>query len=80
MLRLRAMQIVHSCVAFFGLGFGVSGPLNGAIAAGFGYASVYLAGAVAAAIGCLVVLSTLRERRSYATTRLEHRSDRSQHP
>ncbi len=49
-------------VAFFDLGFGVSGPLNGAIAATFGYATVYLAGAVAAAIGCLVVLSTLRER------------------
>jgi MFS family permease len=49
-------------VAFFDLGFGVSGPLNGAIAASFGYATVYLAGAVAAAAGCLVVLSTLRER------------------
>lgn len=49
-------------VAFFDLGFGVSGPLNGAIATAFGYATVYLAGAVAAAIGCLVVLSTLRER------------------
>lgn len=51
-------------VAFFDLGFGVSGPLNGAIAATFGYAAVYLAGAIAAAIGCLVVLSTLRERLS----------------
>ena len=49
-------------VAFFDLGFGCSGPLNGAIAASFGYATVYLAGAVAAAIRCLVVLSTLRER------------------
>ena len=49
-------------VAFFDLGFGLSGPLNGAIAASFGYATVYLAGALAAGIGCLVVLSTLRER------------------
>jgi MFS family permease len=49
-------------VAFFDLGFGLSGPLNGAIAAAFGYASVYLAGAVAAAIGCLVVLWTWRVR------------------
>jgi len=49
-------------VAFFDLGFGASGPLNGAIAASFGYATVYLAGAAAAGMGCLVVLSTLRER------------------
>jgi MFS family permease len=49
-------------VAFFDLGFGVSGPFNGAIAASFGYATVYLAGAIAAAMGCLVVVSTLRER------------------
>jgi MFS family permease len=38
-------------IAFFDFGFGFSGPLNGAIAASFGYATVYLAGAVAAAIG-----------------------------
>jgi MFS family permease len=49
-------------VAFFDLGFGFSGPLNGVIAAAFGYGTVYLAGAAAAAIGCLVVLSTLPAR------------------
>jgi MFS family permease len=49
-------------VAFFDLGFGLSGPLNGAIATAFGYASVYLAGAIAAAVGCCVVLTSLRER------------------
>lgn len=49
-------------VAFFDLGFGLSGPLNGLVAASFGYPAVYLAGVIAAALAGVVVVLTLGRR------------------
>lgn len=42
-------------VAFLDIAYGVSGPVSGAIAAEFGYASVYLFGATCAVIGAVLV-------------------------
>ena len=40
--------------SFFNLSMGLSGPLLGAVAAGFGYAAIYLCGGIAAAAAATI--------------------------
>jgi predicted MFS family arabinose efflux permease len=47
--------------AFFDVAMGVTGPVAGAIAAGFGYAAVFLTGAAAALLSFALLLATGRE-------------------
>ena len=50
-------------VAFLDIAYGISGPAAGIIAGHFGYAAVYLFGAVCALIGAALVLTVRAPQR-----------------